>query len=642
MQHATAYDLKEGACPWMPERKPLVMRKQNFHAPYYDTQAPKWQPSKHGWLGKSLIFGPAVLTTALLLLAFTDWLSTAGLGILEYVLILLVGLTFFWVSLSVSMATTGFFRALKATKTANTGKHKKCQKIALDVALLVPVYNENPFDIFGNVAAIFEDLTQSETKHRFSLFILSDTQNPDIAVQEEHAMQVLRASFSEKAQIFYRRRAKNTDHKTGNLTDWIENWGGGSDAMIVLDADSLMTGEAIITLSDELAHDPTAGLIQSCPRLFGAETLFARIQQFSNVTYGGPLSEGLAFWSDKEGNYWGHNAIIRTSAFAASARLPYIKSLKGEDSLILSHDFVEASMLRRAGWAVRFLPDLEGSYEEAPATLIDYVLRDRRWCQGNLQHLRLLFAAGFHIISRFHLFHGAISYLLSPAWFVLLIIWALIGNGEANNVISYFTTANPQMPVWPHVSTVNSVLILIFIYTMLLAPKIIGAVLMCSVAQTRKAYGGIWRFCASFLIEVIASIAYAPVLMIQQTLAVLRCALGYRATWTPQQRRGGRYRPIDLVKFHILELCIGALLLTGMFMGLISLWLLPIAVSLFGAIILSGLSGLKLSQTTWMRDYLTTPEDHNVPNVITLSRQYSTNIQAMMNNRSQSAHIAAE
>jgi membrane glycosyltransferase len=143
-------------------------------------------------------------------------------------------------------------------------------------------------------------------------------------------------------------------------------------------------------------------------------------------------------------------------------------------ALILSHDFVEAALLRRAGWTVRFVPGIAGSYEEPPATLIDYALRDRRWCHGNLQHLRLLGTRGLHVVSRFHLLHGAISYLLSPAWFILLVIWALLGNGP-DSVITYFSADNPLYPVWPEMSGVQSGMILLFMYAMLLAPKVMGA-----------------------------------------------------------------------------------------------------------------------------------------------------------------------
>lgn len=631
--------MTDTAQTFMPKQNPLIMPQQDFQKPYAGKRAPIAPKHTHNWAWKSAIFGPAILTTGLLLAAFTDWLSTGGLGWLEFFLITFVGLTFFWVSLSVSTATAGLITLITKGRSEDTGGPSEPDP--MDVALLVPVYNENPSDVFGNAAAMLEELRLTDTKHSFSLFILSDTQDPNIALQELRAMNSLRSTFSNDARIYYRRREQNTDRKTGNLTDWIEGWGGGSEAMLVLDADSLMSGQAIVSLADEMSRDPSAGLIQSCPELFGAETLFARMQQFSNVTYGRLLTEGLALWTNREGNYWGHNAIIRTVAFASSAGLPYLKSLGGKDALILSHDFVEAGLLRRAGWAVRFLPHIQGSYEETPATLIDFALRDRRWCQGNLQHLRILAATGLHTVSRFHLLHGAISYLLSPAWFILLLIWAVLGNGDDANVINYFSATNPTMPIWPHISTVNSMLILLFMYSMLLAPKIIGASVILASPTMRHAYGGNLQFCASFLTEIITSIAYAPILMVQQTVAVIRSVIGYREAWNPQKRNGSYYPLSSLVKFHILELIAGFALLAGMFAGIVSLWLLPIAFSLSASVFLSALSGVNLTHRNWSRWQLKTPLDISTPRVIVLSSVYRSQIQASLES-AKTSQIPAE
>ncbi len=605
--------------PLMPERKPLGMPEQDFRKPYRDNAAPNWKSASTSRIWKYAIFGPAFFTTILLLAAFTDWLSTGGLGPVEFFLITMVGLTFFWISLSVSTASMGLLNLSLKNKT-EPSKPKTAE--TLNVALLVPIYNETPSDVFGNAAAMWDELQHSKTNHNFSLFILSDTQNSDIAEQELHAMASLQATFPKGSKLYYRRRSQNIDRKTGNLADWIEGWGGTSDAMLVLDADSLMTGNAILALADEMANDPSAGLIQSAPSLFGAKTLFARMQQFSNVTYGRLLAEGLSLWTNREANYWGHNAIIRTAAFASCAGLPRLKSLRGKESLILSHDFVEAGLLRRAGWAVRFLPRIQGSYEETPATLIDFALRDRRWCQGNLQHLRILHAAGLHATSRFHMLHGAISYLLSPAWFILLTFWALLSNGHNENVISYFSAANPTMPIWPHISNVNSLVILLFMYGMLLAPKIIGAAVIWASPNLRKSYGGGIQFLISVMIELVTSIIYAPILMIQQTVAVLRYFLGFSEGWNPQKRQGGEYPLSTLIKFHMIETVTGIALLTGMANNLVSLWLLPIAISLAGAVLFSALSGVNLTRKRWSSKQLGTPDELSAPPVIVLAERY--------------------
>ncbi len=620
---------------WMPDPAPLAQPVQDLRAAYRDGAAPELAPPSLGVrLWRAATFLPAILITTGLIAVFTDFFAMNGLSASEAILIGLVALTFFWISLSVTTVSVGIFNLLRRTPKALAAQTIE----PLNVALLVPIYNESPADVFGNACAMIEELHAAGARHDFALYILSDTRDERIAAQELTAFAALRAKVGGLMPVYYRRRAMNIDRKVGNLADWVEHWGGGSDAMLVLDADSLMSGEAIVALSDALAADPSAGLIQSFPQLFGAETLFARVQQFASTIYGSVLSEGLAAWADREGNYWGHNAIIRTRAFASCAGLPKLNGIRAKGALILSHDFVEAGLLRRAGWAVRFLPRVKGSYEEVPATLIDYIKRDRRWCQGNLQHLRLLRSKGFHTVTRFHLFHGAMSYLLSPAWFVLLTIWALIGQGPEANVIQYFSGANPQVN-WPEMAHVNNLFILFFMYGMLLAPKFLGASAISSSGLRLRDLGGAGQFSLSFISEVVISILYAPILMVQQTVAVCRALLGFKEQWAPQTRRGHSYGLWTLVKFHWLETLMGAGLVAGMSTGLVTLWLLPIAVSLAGAIPLSALSGLNLTRHRWMEKQLGTQEVFNAPAIIRAAKAERAQLQQMLD---QTDRIAAE
>ena len=541
----------------------LLMPAQNLARPYRDGAAPEKMPSKAG-IWRWATFLPAVLTTLGLIAAFTDWFVMDGLTSFEVLLIGLIAMTFFWISLAVSTVTVGLV-TLVSKPPSETGP-----SVPQSVALLVPAYNEVPWDVFGNACAMLEELDAMEHAHSYALFYLSDTRDDLIADQEMRAFTAMRAQLPAHVELYYRRRAENTDRKTGNLADWVEQWGGGYSAMLVLDADSLMSGEAIVDLTDALGRDETAGLIQSVPKLYGARTLFGRVQQFASTIYGAALAEGLAKWSDREGNYWGHNAIIRTAAFASCAGIPRLNTIRSKGALILSHDFVEAGLLRRAGWAVRFMPRIKGSYEEVPATLIDYILRDRRWCQGNLQHLNILGSKGFHAVTRFHLFQGAMAYLLSPAWFILLTIWALIGTGQETNVIRYFYGVNPQV-AWPEMTHVNNLLILLFMYGMLLAPKFLGATAIRQTGLRLRDLGGLGQFIVSFVTEVIVSIAYAPIMMVQQTIAVLRSVIGIREKWVPQARHGGQYSWLTLTKFHALETVSGGAMLLGISYGLVSM-----------------------------------------------------------------------
>ena len=601
----------------MPERAPLAMAAQDFKARPKARQAAAVPTVQRRSFWRLAVFGPAVIGTALLVYGIYGWLAGAGMTGLEWALLTMIGATFVWVTLSVS--TVGVAIAGLVARS-DADMRDKSQVAPINVALLVPIYNEVPWDVFGNAVAMLEDLDRREGPHHYTLFVLSDTRDEAIAAQEWQAFIRLRAQAPARISVHYRRRLTNTDKKVGNLLDWITGWGAAFEGMVVLDADSLMTGRAIERLASELSRDPDAGLIQTFPMLIGAQTLFARLQQFSNIAYGWLLAEGLALWSRSEGNYWGHNAIIRTRAFADSAGLPHLTG-RGRDDLILSHDFVEAGLLRRAGWRVRFLPRVTGSFEETPGTLIDYTLRDRRWCRGNLQHLRLLGTKGLHPVSRFHLFHGAVAYLLSPAWFVLLVIWALLGVDAETNVIRYFNEANPLFPDWPPaMSHIDSAVFLVIMYAMLLTPKIAGAVIIAATPKASRVYGGRLAFFTAFMIEVVLSVAYAPIMMIQQTKAVLRAIFTRSEPWAPQKRDAAQYPLMTLVKFHWIETLLGLLLLTGLLAGLISLWLLPIVFSLVMAVPLSALSALNIAQRAPEGLRMDSPNTLREPGIVTRAR----------------------
>ncbi|WGH78634.1 glucans biosynthesis glucosyltransferase MdoH [Jannaschia ovalis] len=567
----------------MPPVAPLAHPRQDLRRAFRDDTAPDPARDPQAVRWRAGTFLPATLATGALAWAFLSYFAEGGTTWAEGLLAALIAVGFFWIALTFVTVLAGA-AAMQRRIAPETGP-----VTPLRVALLVPVHEEAPWDVFGNAAAMLERLGRAPGAHDWALYILSDTRDPHRAAQEEAAFAALRRRLP-WAAIWYRRRTRNTDRKVGNLAQWLANWGGAHDAMLILDADSLMSAGAIRTLADAMGRDPAAGLIQSFPQLIGAGTLFARAQQFANAIYGVALAEGLARWTGREGNYWGHNAILRTQAFAASAGLPHLRGRGGREQLILSHDFVEAGLMRRAGWAVRFLPRLRGSYEETPPTLIDHVLRDRRWCRGNLQHLGLLGTRGFHALSRFHLFHGAVGYLLSPLWFLLLTLWAVIGVSADRSVINYFSPANPTLPNWPEMSPVNHVWLMAALYALLLAPKLIGAAALVAAGTPLARLGGAGRFTLSLVVEIAVSIAYAPILMVQQTLAVGAALLGTRLDWLPQARAGSRPGWGGLLRFHAVETGLGALLLAGMLTGYVSLWLLPIMASLLLAAPLSLLS----------------------------------------------------
>lgn len=467
---------------------------------------------------------------------------------------------------------------------------------ALKVAILLPIHEEDPALVFGNAAAMLEDLAQQSLhrtggKHRFALFILSDTRNPDRIADEERAAQALRRMAPAEFAVHYRRRITAIDRKMGNIRDWVETRGADWPAMLVLDADSLMSGAAILRLTDALAADPSAGLVQTVPRILGARTLFARLQAFSHSAQGGPLAAGLAACSGNAGNYWGHNAILRTRAFAASATLPDMPDLfpstrdpAGTGRLIQSHDYMEAALLRRAGWGVRILPEIADSYEEAPPTLIDHALRDRRWCRGNMQHLRLLAVPGLDPVSRIHLAMGALAYLAAPAWLGLILFW----------VACRFFAPGPA-------SGIATVAVLGLAVSALVLPRLIA---MLPAMSARRPHAA-----SDVLTALALSAVYAPIMMVQQTTAVGRAMLGLRQAWAPQNRHRADLSLAEVAGFHLSETALGLALTAGIVAGAVSPWLLGVALPLALAIPLS-IAGSVPTRA------LPVPEDHDPPEIL--------------------------
>ena len=597
-------DLREA----MPAPAPLAMPVQDFGtAPVPRT--PLVAKNRRVWLWRAAAFMPALVMTVAFIWAQTTALSRGGLSWIETLHLFLSGFAFLWIAISVGTAMVGLIYILRALQTPAIPRATP----DLTVALLIPIHNEAPSDVFGNAAALLADLRGRPDARRFSLFILSDTRNADIAADEWRAFEILRMEQGDAFDIFYRRRAQNTDRKTGNLADWVTNWGARYDAMLVLDADSLMSADAVLTLRRELANDPDAGLVQSWPKLIHSTSLFARVQEFATAAHGWLLATGLAKWTQGEANYWGHNAIIRTRAFAQAAGLPQL----GGNTLIMSHDFDEAAMLRRAGWRVRFLPSIDGSFEQTPNSLIDYVLRDRRWCRGNLQHLRILGARGLHPLSRFHMLQGAASYLLAPVWLVLLAIWAF------PDMAATSLGANGVPPVADPIDgfgTGGGVL-LVCVLIMLLGPKLLSAATILATQGERRSFGGWVAFSGAVLVEIAISFVYAPILMVQQVLSVTLSAISKRDIWAPQSRGGSQHSLRALMTFHAIETILGAAILIGIATAAVTLWLLPVGLSLILAVPLSALSASPVAASRFAALRLSTAESLTPPAIVGLATE---------------------
>jgi len=371
----------------------------------------------------------------LLMLALAQtWLSTSlmsevlpyhGRRPLEIAILVLFALLFTWVSLGFWTAMAGLV-VLIGRRERFALSRSAAGNAPIDpagrTAVVMPIRNEDVARVFAGLRATYESLAQTGELAHFDFFVLSDTSDADTRVAEVAAWEWLCRDAGGLGRIFYRWRTHRIKRKSGNIADFCRRWGTRYRYMVVLDADSVMSGSCLVTLVRLANAHPDAGIIQTAPRATGRDTLFARIQQFATRMYGPLFTAGLHYWQLGESHYWGHNAIIRVAPFVEYCglhRLPGTGALSGE---ILSHDFVEAALMRRAGWAVWLAYDLPGSYEEMPPNLIDELKRDRRWCQGNLINSRLFLAEGMHASHRAVFATGVMAYLSAPFWFLFLTI----------------------------------------------------------------------------------------------------------------------------------------------------------------------------------------------------------------------------
>jgi membrane glycosyltransferase len=411
---------------FLPPESPLAMSKQQLRGNEPSKGEGRAALAPVVAFRRACIFVGTALMTSAGCYEMYEVLQVGGVTILEWMVFVLFVLLFAWIAFSFMSALAGFAVLLFRMKDPlGIDPNAPLPSIESRNAMLLPTYNEDPYQIMARLRAMCEAVEQRGYGASFDWFVLSDTTSPSVWIAEEKCFLRLREDLG-TGNVYYRHRPENTARKSGNIEDWIKRFGAAYDHMIVLDADSLMTEDTIVRLVSAMEAHPGVALIQTLPVVVNAKTLFARLQQFSGRLYGPLIAAGIAWWHGTEGNYWGHNALIRLRAFAEDAGLPVLKGRKPFGGHILSHDFVEAALMRRGGWAIRMAPALGGSFEECPPSLLDFAARDRRWCQGNLQHLAVLPARGLHWVSRLHLLTGIGSYLTAPLWLLFLVFGVLI------------------------------------------------------------------------------------------------------------------------------------------------------------------------------------------------------------------------
>jgi membrane glycosyltransferase len=489
-------------------------------------------------LRRTLFFGLTFLTAGGATALMLDALQANGLTASELVGLMLFYCLFAWIAGACWTAIAGFVIRVAGKDPAGLdlasvrGRRLRCR-----TAIVMPVYNEDTQRVAAGLESTWSSLLREEDQAAFDLFVLSDTTDPAIAVAEEAMFRGLVSRYAAETRLHYRRRTDRSGHKTGNIAEFTRRWGSQYDLMIVLDADSIMTGNALVTLARLMEAHPQIGILQSLPLPAGHETLFGRIIQFGSRLQSPMLGSGLAFWQLGDSNYWGHNAILRLPAFIAHCELPRLSGRPPWGGAILSHDFVEAALMRRAGYEIRHLPELEGSWEEVPGNVIDYVARDRRWAQGNLQHMRLLTYPRLRFISRVHLVTGIMSYASSPMWLALLLLSSLLSIIETAKLPQYFLPGLRSLyPRWPEIRTGETGLLIVVTLAVLLLPKLLGALLVVTNHRSRRQFAGTARLCTSLLLEQAFSVLLAPTMMLFHAAFVIQTLLGKSVSWNAQPR----------------------------------------------------------------------------------------------------------
>jgi len=477
------------------------------------------RPATSGWLRRSAFVIPILGATALAS-ALAVYMTTGISDPLRWPLLALLATNVLYMALTGWPTVLGFLaRVTGRTLQVVAGPSGQSR-----TALVMPIHHEDPRAVFAAIEVMARAINDAKLRN-VDVFVLSDTQDPAVAAEEARAFAALRSRTAAGCALHYRRRTSNAGRKVGNIADFCAAWGGSYDYMIVLDADSLMGAGTIATLIGLMDANPGTGMVQTVPYPVGRETLFARVQQFSGRLYTPMLVEGLTFWQQDDSNYWGHNAIVRIAPFVAHCRLPVLPGPEPFGGEILCHDVVEAGLMRAAGWHVWVLPQVLESYEALPANFVDFSGRERRWCQGNLQHSGLLRYPGLRPIGRFHLAYGVMHYVSGPLavlFLALATLDAALGGGFVPSVLTGAGAAH----------TALAALVLGLLY----AGKLLSLGSVLFNRREARSFGGRGRLLASAALEQGAALIISAMLILFYTRYTAALLLGQTVRWDAQPR----------------------------------------------------------------------------------------------------------
>lgn len=546
---------------------------------------------------------------------------------LELVTLIVYAVLFAWISFGFWTAIMGFVSLLAVPGRYDVLRQTPPdQPVGADArtAVVMAICNEDVRRVYAGLRATWESLAATDVAQHFDLFILSDTSDPDARVAELAAWRDLCAQVQGFGRIFYRHRTVRIKRKSGNISDFCRRWGSRYRYMVVLDADSVMSGACLKRLVQVMEAHPNAGIVQTAPRAAGHDTLYARFQQFASRVYGPVFTAGLHFWQLGESHYWGHNAIIRVAPFichCALGRLPGRGPLAGE---ILSHDFVEAALMRRAGWAVWIAHGLAGSYEDMPPNLLDELKRDRRWCQGNLMNFRLFFSKGLQPAHRAIFMIGVMAYLSAPIWFLFLLLSTALLVQTTLQPPQYFTQPYQLFPIWPQWHPGWAVGLFTATVLLLFLPKILAVLLL--LVRGARGFGGRLRLIASTLLEFLFSALLAPIRMLFHTSFVILPFLGITLQWKSPQRDNAQTSWRMALRHHALGTLLGCAWAAGVYWvnpGYLW-WLAPIVGSLIVSIPISVYSSrTSLGRAARRGGLLLIPEEAEPPPELRATARYN-------------------
>jgi membrane glycosyltransferase len=573
--------------------------------------------------------------------AMADVLPQHGATVAERGLLVLFGILFAWISAGFWTAVMGAV-VLLFGRAGPLARRLAAQPVrpldpTVRTAIVMPICNEHVPTVFGGLAATIDSLVATGESEHFDVYVLSDTSNPDIRAAEHAAYSQLAARMAAEAEgdpaalrVHYRWRQRRTKRKAGNVADFCRRWGGAYRYFIVLDADSVMTGECITTLVRMMEASPDTGILQTAPRAVGHETLHGRIQQFAARAYGPLFTAGMRFWQLGESHYWGHNAILRMAPFLAHcalAPLPGNGPLGGE---VMSHDFVEAALMRRAGWKVWVADELDGSYEQVPPNLLAELQRDRRWCQGNLQNSRLMFEPRLHTVHRTAFLTGVLAYASSPLWLAFLLLSTVLFAQSVGSDPTYFLEPYQLFPVWPTANVGLMLTLFGLTGVLLLAPKAMAIVAIVGRRDADR-FGGVARLFASAFIEFLHSLLLAPVRMLFHSQFVLAALSGWKLDWKSPPRDDAATPWREAIARHGVHTLFAvawavAIVVTS---ATFPWWLSPILGGLFLAIPISVLtSRVRIGRALRAHGLMLTPEEHTEPRVLREARHAAAEVVA--------------